>query len=88
MLEREIAELTYRVLHTGSDDKVLRFLLLQDEPHALHIILGISPISQRRKVPQIQLVLLALSYACSGKSDLTCNESLATALTLVVEQDT
>ena len=45
-LESVVTELTNGVLHTGGNHKVLRFWLLQYEPHALHIILGITPVAE------------------------------------------
>ena len=34
-----------------SDDEVFRGLVLQDQPHALDIVFGISPVTQRGEVP-------------------------------------
>ena len=46
MLERQFRELTDTVLNAGGDDKVLRLVLLQDEPHTFHVILGITPVTE------------------------------------------
>ena len=46
MLEGIVAELPHTVLHACGNHKVLGLLLLQDEPHALYIVLGISPVTQ------------------------------------------
>ena len=85
-MECQLTELAHRVLHTSSDYEVLGSLVLQDEPHTLHVVLGISPVAQRREVAQIQLFLLALGNACCRQRYLSCNECLAATFTLVVEE--
>ena len=71
----------------GGDDEVLGLLLLQDEPHALHIVAGIAPVAKAVEVTQVELVLEALGNAGGSKGDLAGDEGLATALALVVEED-
>ena len=88
MLESELGELTNTVLYTGGDDEVLRFVLLENEPHALYIVLGIAPVAEAVHIAQVEAVLQALADAGSSEGDLTGDEGLATALTLVVEQNT
>ena len=86
-LEGVVAELADRVLNAGGDDEVLGLLLLQDEPHALHVVLGVAPVAQAAEVAQEELLLLALLDAGSCQRNLTGDEGLAAALTLVVEED-
>jgi len=86
-VEGTLGELTYRVLLTSSDDEVLRGVVLQHEPHALDIVTGIAPVAQGTEVPEVELVLLTCCDTSSSQSDLTGDEGLATALTLVVEED-
>ena len=85
--KREPAEVAHAVLHAGGDDEVLGLLLLQDEPHALDIILRVAPVAEAGKVAEVQLVLLALRDAGGGEGDLARDEGLAAALGFVVEQD-
>ena len=66
--------------------KVLGLFLLQDEPHTLNIVFGIAPVAQRVEVAKIKLVLESLGDAGHGEGNLACDEVLATAFTLVVEQ--
>ena len=87
MPECQRAELTHGVVLARGDDEVLRLLLLQDEPHALHVILGIAPVAEGVEVAEIELVMVALLDAGGGQRDLTCDEGLAPTLTLVVEED-
>ena len=86
-MEGALGELTYGVLLTSSDDEVLRGVVLQHEPHALDIVTGIAPVAQGTEVPEVELVLLSCCDTSSSQSDLTSDEGLATALTLVVEED-
>ena len=74
------------MLHAGGDDEVLGLVVLQNEPHAFHVVLGISPVAQRVEVAEEQLLLLALLDACGGQRYLTRHEGLATALALVIEE--
>ena len=76
------------MLYTGGDDKVFRLLVLQDQPHTLHIILCIAPVAQRIHIAQVQAILQTLRYACRSQRNLTGNESLAPALALMIEKDT
>ena len=61
--------------------------MLEYEPHALDIVLGIAPVAEGVEVAQIEAVLLALCDACGSKSDLAGHEGLTSALRLVVEED-
>ena len=87
MMESQRAELTHGVVFARGDDKILWLLLLQDEPHALHIVLGIAPVAEGVEVAEIQLVLITLFDASSGQRDLACDEGLASTFALVVEED-
>ena len=86
-MESQRGELTYGVLLAGGDDEVLRCLVLQDQPHALDIVLGVAPVTTAGEVAEIELVLLALLDACGSQCDLACDEGLAAALALVVEEN-
>ena len=87
MFESELGELADGVLHTGGNDKVLGTVVLQDEPHTLHIVLGIAPVAEAVHIAQVEAVLQTLTDAGSSKGDLAGDEGLASALALVVEQD-
>ncbi len=69
------------------DHKVLRLRLLEDEPHALYIVPGISPVAKRIQITQIELVLESLSDAGGRKSNLARHEGLSPTLALMVEED-
>ena len=88
MMESQLGELSYRVLHAGGNHEVLWLLSLKDEPHTLHIVLGIAPVAERIQVAEIEFVLLTLLDAGSGKRNLTGYESLAATLALMVEENT
>ena len=76
------------MLLTSSDDEVLGGVVLQHEPHALDIVTGVAPVAQGAEVPEVELVLLTSGDTSSGEGDLAGDEGFATALTLVVEEDT
>ena len=74
------------MLDAGGDHEVFRLVVLKDEPHTLHIVLGIAPVAEGVEVAEVEAVLLALGDAGSSEGDLACHEGLATALALVVEE--
>ena len=87
MMERERRKLTHGVLHAGRNHKVFGLVMLQNEPHAFHVILSIAPVAEAVQVAKVQAVLLALGNACGGKRDLAGHEGLATAFGFVVKED-
>ena len=87
MMESEGGELAYGMLHASGDDEVFRGVVLEDEPHAFYIILGISPVAKRIEVAEIEAVLFALGDTGSCKGDLAGDEGFASAFGLVIEED-
>ena len=73
---------------SGGNHEVFRCVVLQDEPHAFHVVAGISPVTACVEVSQIQFVLKALGYACGGQCDFAGYECFAAAFAFVVEEDT
>ena len=61
--------------------------MLQNEPHAFHIVLGVAPVAKAVQVAEVQAVLLALGNAGGGESDLAGHEGLATAFGFMVKED-
>ena len=86
-MESQCGKLTHGVLFTGGDDEILWLVVLQDEPHALHIILGVAPIATARQIAKIEFLLLPLLDAGCGERNLSGHKGLATALTLMIEQN-
>ena len=87
MMEGQRAELAHGVVFACGNHEIVGLGLLQDEPHALDVVAGITPVAQGVEVTQIELVLLTLGNTCGGERNLARHEGLAAALTLVVEQD-
>ena len=87
MMERQLTELTHRMLHTCCNDKILRLIVLQNQPHAFHIILGIAPITQAVEIAEIQLLLVPLRNTCRPQRNLTRYKSFPTALRLMVKEN-
>ena len=75
------------MLHARGDHKVIGLLLLHDQPHTLHIVLGIAPITQGVHVAKLQMILQALGNAPGGQRDLAGNKIFAAAFGFVVEQN-
>ncbi len=87
VMEGQCGEVAHCVILARSNHEVIGLRLLQDEPHALHVVLGVTPVAQGVEVAQIELVLITLGNAAGGKRDLARHEVLATALALVVEEN-
>lgn len=75
------------MLHPGGDDEVFRYLLLKHEPHTLHIVLGIAPVSKRVQIAQLQMILKALRDPSRGQGDLSGDKIFSPSLGLMVEED-
>ena len=75
------------MLHAGSNDEVFRLILLHDQPHALDVVLSVTPVTQRIHVAQFQMILQTLGDTTGSQRDLTGDEVFAAALGLMVEQD-
>mmetsp|Transcript_28837 Transcript_28837/g.72564 ORF Transcript_28837/g.72564 Transcript_28837/m.72564 type:complete len:221 (+) Transcript_28837:37-699(+) len=71
----------------GGDDKVVGLLLLQHQPHRLHVLLGVPPVALCVDVAHVQAVLHALLDAHNGARDLACDKCGASAWAFVVEKD-
>ena len=71
MAKGGLHKLLHRVRLSGCDDIIVRLLLLQHQPHGLHIVTRVAPIAFGIKVPKIQLLLQALLDSSDGSSDLS-----------------
>lgn len=87
IVEGQGGKLPDAVLHPCRDHEIFRLVVLEDQPHTLHIVLGVTPVPQAGQVAEIELVLLALGDPGGSQGDLAGDKSLAPALGLVVEQD-
>ena len=65
---RLLSEVADSVLYTCRNDKILRILLLHDQPHALNIIFGIAPVTQGIHIAQFQMILQTFcnAFAANG----------------------
>ena len=87
MTESKPAELTDGMLLSCGNHEIFRLVVLEYQPHALHIVFGITPVTQGRQVAHVEFVLLSLSNTGGGKRDLPGDERLAPPFALVIEQD-
>ncbi len=85
--ERPLDELTHRVRLAGGDDIVLRFVLLQHQPHRPHVIAGESPVAFGVERPHHQLVLQPELDPRRRVGDLARHELDPPPRPLVIEQD-
>ena len=60
----------YRIKSLSNFYKVFGCLVLQNHPHTLYIVLGITPVTERVEVTEVEAVLLALGDTSSSKGDL------------------
>src|ERR1017187_5187007 len=85
--KREIEKLADGMRFAGCDDVVVRFFLLQHEPHGFDIFRRVTPVAFCVEVPQIQLLLQTGFNASGSARDLARNERFAAARRFVIEQN-
>src|SRR5213593_1275638 len=52
MREGQFSELSYGMLFAGGDDVVFGLILLQHEPHGLHVLTRMAPVPPRIQISQ------------------------------------
>ena len=72
----------------GGKHIISRFLLLQHQPHAFHIISRKAPVPLGIHISQGKLFLLSCQNGGNGKRDLPGNEIFAPSGRLMVKKDT
>ena len=82
-----LSKLAYGVEFASGNDKVIRLVLLKNQPHALHIVAGIAPVATGIEIAEIQFVLKSGRDAGHGKRDFARHECFASPLALVVEEN-
>ena len=87
MVESEGCKFTDGVLYAGCNHEVFGLVVLQNEPHAFHVVLGVAPVAKAVEVAEVQAILLALGNAGCGERDLAGHEGFATAFGFMVEED-
>ena len=87
MGESELDEFAHTVRLTGRQDEVVGLLGLKDPPHALDIVLGVSPITKRVEIADIDTILHVELDGSNRSGDLAGDEGLAANGALVIEQD-
>ena len=87
VVESEGCKFTDGVLYAGCNHKVFGLVVLQNEPHAFHVVLGVAPVAKAVEVAEVQAVLLALGNAGCGERDLAGHEGFATAFGFVVKKN-
>ena len=88
IMECQRGKFPHGMLYPGGNDKILRLVMLQHQPHALHIILRIAPVPLRIQITQVELVLNTTGDPSGCQCDLTGHKVLSAALRFMVKQDT
>ena len=86
-MESEGCKFTDGVLYAGCDHEVFGLIVLQNEPHAFHVVLGVAPVAEAVEVAEVQAILLALGNAGCGERNLAGHEGFATAFGFMVKED-
>src|SRR5262249_27842497 len=85
--ECHFKELTHSLHLTRRDHDIIRFGLLENQPHCLDVFLRVSPVTSGVQVTQIEFVLQTGLDPCNGPRDLTGHERLAAPWRLVIEKN-
>ncbi len=70
-------EFTHRVGFAGADDEIVRFIVLQDLPHALYVFGRETPISPCIQVPHIKIAFFLGQYPRYAAGYFSRDKSLA-----------
>src|SRR4051812_25048952 len=76
------------MLYSGGNHEIFRTLLLQHQPHGLHIIAGVTPISFGVQIAQVEAVLQPQLYSRQGPDYLPGNKRLSTNRRFMIEKKT
>ena len=87
MGESFLDELLYGVRLVGSDDVVIRGVLLEHQPHHFGILFRVAPVAFCFQVAQVEFVLDSGFDACGSTRDLSCDKCFTAARRLMVEED-
>ena len=67
------------MLLTGGDNEILGNIMLEHQPHTFNIIFGITPVTQRIKISQFQIILQPAGDTADSQGYLACYKIFATA---------
>ena len=87
MGEGDFEEVAHRVGFARGDNVVVRFVLLQHQPHRLHVIAGVAPVTLRVEIAEPQLVGKPQLDPGDSVADLARDELQPSAGRFVVKQD-
>src|SRR5687767_5725322 len=66
MLEAVLDEFAHRMHFPGREHVVVGLLLLKHQPHATHVVLGVSPVALGIEIAEIEPFLAAEMYRCGS----------------------
>src|SRR5665647_283237 len=71
-----------------ANNKIIRFFLLQDPPHTLHVFWCKSPVPLCIEISQVQEFVLSADYPCNSTGDLAGDKGLTPSWGFMIEQNT
>jgi hypothetical protein len=80
-------ELAHRMSFASRQNIIVRFVLLQDQPHPFSIITRMAPVSFGIKIAEKQSVLKPVRDRGDRTRDFPCDESFPSDRAFVVKQD-
>ena len=87
LLEGELDELAHRVGFTRRQHVIARPVVVDDAPHAVHVVAGVAPVAPGVQVPEVDAALQPVDDGGDGPGDLAGHEGLAPRRPFVVERD-
>src|SRR5580658_350771 len=87
MTEGNLQEIMDGIALAGSDDVVVRFVLLKHEPHGANVVTGEAPVTTNLHVAQGQYLLASQCDPCYRPGDLARQKLESAARGFMVEQD-
>jgi len=85
--ERDLEELPHAVCFSGRNYVVVRFFLLEHQPHGFDVFFRVTPVAAGVKVAKAQLVLYAGKDSGHGHCDFSGDEGFAAPWRFMIEQD-
>ena len=82
-----VQEFADAVGFAGGDDEILRFVLLEHQPHGFDIIAGEAPVALGVEIAEVEFLLQAFFDAGGCAGDFSGDECFAAAGGFVVEED-
>src|ERR1051326_7622885 len=87
VVERGLEEFADRMGFVGGDHVIIRFLLLEHEPHRFDVFFGVTPVAFGLEVSEEKLVLQPGFDVSNGAGDFACHKRFAPAGRFMIEEN-